>query len=1586
MPSYDYELPDELTPEQENVLNLITELQSQREFIIVQGVAGSGKTTIALHALKNIVEDREINEIKMNLRNKEITPILITYNKNLVDFCRQILEQFDTVAPYLAEQGDIQPGKINILSFHQLCMMMVDDGTKSKLLSDRKCIDIVADIAAKRGITDILPSHIYAIITAFFKGNKTSKNSNEKSEVASRIRKFIIKQYKKKVKYDRADLSLEILKSLEENEKRLDMIKEISARELRTYTRIKLGDNKPEYADMINWLKLFFEDLREFSDTENEVNEYIETLNERSIHHDLWNKIKDRVIELSKKFGLRGTNIFQSLRHRLVNPLIIVDETQDLSQVECNIIISLWFQLQKKDNKGNRLIFLGDLNQQMMPTGFRWEQLIDLINKQAQRYKYSKERFDPGKGFVDAEENKTAPFLILGNNYRTSWEIAEFVYNMMKKIANQNLSGKDLKYCMENLIHHDKTLPSQIEDKLYEIKKEDRIPRIVIVEQDSFINGLKKYIATLNKKKTDKNKRLVIITAHDDDITQLIEKNPDMLQGFTYYPILNCKGLEFMSCAIFGLPIKSDDSGSLESDILAQWYTVCTRARLQETIFLDREQFNYIKNAGWQTILNDNDIVSIIDPERDNIASIIAPENLIDSENLDKTSSDEEIVVKHFLEKVGESSLNPEALKASGENFWVKFKEKVNETFLLEAISNYERGGWEEEADNARKEAPKIFENHEYYEQAINWYDKIGDSLGVIRCAKLQIDQLKRKNKDDTISDIKRLNELALKKIELFELQKDFSSLAKAYEIREEFSKAAEYAIKAKELGNAERNANRIIESDEKFKWFEEIILCYIKLKPDEIISSNKLTNEDRLKKAEELTEKLPCKRKSYAAKIAKEYERDGDLLPNAYRVFCDFEDKKGAGLLAHRWEIERKYGILVKAYKMIDDTEQINLLGNRLKKKKEFESAAYCFKSLKNFSEAARCLMEAKKYWEKQLKKKQLEDIKDFITNLRERLQVYDEKYNLKEDSSIDEIKKVIEKWFKDKAENILDRYIKDGKDVEAVKGWYKICDNKKKAEKHIDKLWKKDKEHIKLKAIECWRSIGKIEKARRKIDELLKENNDKNKTDGLSNLVKNALFAYKAYDILYKDKKSYRDSAKNNLKKKLEENKSEDAKKILADILWDTHLEKDRLKAVSLWHELGDEENVRKKIDKLFPQSPLFIYKAYCELYKYNNEVWSSAIDELFEELKKDDSNQSIEDILEVLWKSGKKNQQLKAIKWWLKLDRYNEAHKKIDELSLHDDISSDAANIIYDATNRELYKDNIEAWDSVIDKLFEKLKKDASNKSIENILKKLWESDEEYKQLKAIKWWLKLDKHNKAEEKIDNLKLDSLKNIMLIYKAYHILYNDDDLVKAKEELKVKLQEDGSHNAKEALANILWDSDSEEDKLEAVKLWNELDNEKNARKKIDKLPIPQNASFVSKAYKTLYKNNSSELHNAQEQLKQKIKQDVSDSTDKKITESSDSAEPSESIVTSTTLIQAIDTLKDTINGITFKNHKKNKIIEDLKYIISEVENNEFQDGKEQWNITRKIILKSCENDVIEKQINTLDDYWKKMLDKKIL
>lgn len=119
-----FNLVADLEPEQKTVLTLCTMPRGLNEFIVVQGVAGSGKTTIALHALEKLGEIASSQAV-----SDRMSLLLLTYNRRLAEYCANTLRDQPAFAKtqLMSETGSLSRGCLNVLSFHDLCSLVLTD-------------------------------------------------------------------------------------------------------------------------------------------------------------------------------------------------------------------------------------------------------------------------------------------------------------------------------------------------------------------------------------------------------------------------------------------------------------------------------------------------------------------------------------------------------------------------------------------------------------------------------------------------------------------------------------------------------------------------------------------------------------------------------------------------------------------------------------------------------------------------------------------------------------------------------------------------------------------------------------------------------------------------------------------------------------------------------------------------------------------------------------------------------------------------------------------------------------------------------------------------------------------------------------------------------------------------------------------------------------------------------------------------------------------------------------------------------------------------------------------------------------------
>jgi len=316
-----------------------------------------------------------------------------------------------------------------------------------------------------------------------------------------------------------------------------------------------------------------------------------------------------------------------------------------------------------------------------------------------------------------------------------------------------------------------------------------------------------------------------------------------------------------MGCAIFGLPTTGESQtgeSHIELDVLGQYYTVCTRSRLKMILFIDRQQFDYLRNVGWRDIKAET--ASIFD------LSTQSPDK--PSERIPRAEPALEVAdeVAAFLARIGLVDLDPDAMRAAGEKYFQNFREQPDEPSLRESIACYEHGGWYDEAAATRRQGAQIFEQRERYEQALAWYLQINEPVSAVRCCTARIKQLTTSGGETKQTEIERLRGIAYNQAEGLEGLEAFSEAAKCWEILEEFDKAVRCSLQANDPEAAERLVEQVSEEDKQVGLYKQVITSYIDL----VEVRKGAIDATRLQRAEPLVERLPVQeRLAYYRSIA---------------------------------------------------------------------------------------------------------------------------------------------------------------------------------------------------------------------------------------------------------------------------------------------------------------------------------------------------------------------------------------------------------------------------------------------------------------------------------------------------------------------------------------------------------------------------------------------------------------------------------------------------------------------------------------------------------------------------------------------
>ncbi len=481
--------------------------------LLIQGVAGSGKTTIALSVLRDFLENRQFY-----LQGKDaLTPILITYSDRLVESCHELLSdalsrgaentQRDS-RHFIAPLNTWEEGKVSLFSFTEFCRQLLPADAREVFLSDRQAVSILRRLGSARN-SSLLAEQIFGLITAFLKGHPDIRNRSEQElqdllpklgmltaqkQHILEVRQYILKEYEERLqsKRDRADLAEYILRVLREREIHLQRIKGLTGDGLRTL--LLKGDRTVRSA--LVWLVELLEGLADIPALAADMESWREIVNRCLDRADMisnlkWGQILEGVGTAVQQYGFRDRMFRKAPLSQIRNPVLLIDEVQDLSEPELATLVHLWFHQER--NIGSRLLVTGDINQTITPTGFSWEKLVRIV-QDAARGVGERLGFEEGLAFRSAEEKPlNYPFLFLPNNYRTTVEIAKFAHDMMiSVITNQRAHWGDqvAQQLERNIVSDSNTLPIQIQQEIANTPKHELEPVIMVGEYSALAAAL----------------------------------------------------------------------------------------------------------------------------------------------------------------------------------------------------------------------------------------------------------------------------------------------------------------------------------------------------------------------------------------------------------------------------------------------------------------------------------------------------------------------------------------------------------------------------------------------------------------------------------------------------------------------------------------------------------------------------------------------------------------------------------------------------------------------------------------------------------------------------------------------------------------------------------------------------------------------------------------------------------------------------------------------------------------------------------------------------------------------------------------
>lgn len=537
--------------------------------LIVQGVAGSGKTTIALHRIAYLIYNCD----------KEFDPedfMIIAPNKFFLNYISNVLPDLgvENVKQYTFEDFayEIIGKKLKISDSNEKLVTIVNqefdeinNGDIDTIINESKIkssieFKKIVDGFLKRLEENYLPKkdfilenvrvmryeNIQKLFTETYKDLNFEKRINEvKKHIFSKIKNnketiinAITAKRSAKIKIMLKD---ENLTEEEQREKRIEIFEETEGVLKKIYNDdIKITDsyfNEIRKKDAIEHYKDFIENYI-FDKLENEViasyliKNTIKNLNNNEV------TFEDLAPIIYIHYKIFGTKIKSKLRH------VIVDEAQDYGEFQFSVLKTIL--------KSNSMTILGDIAQGV----------------------HSYRGIENWKKFIDVEfPDGDAIYTTLQKTYRTTKDIMNIANNVIEELPEFE---KQFIVKGEPVINRKDSV--HIEEK----KDEDEIIKSCNEKINEYISKGFKSIAIIGKDITECKNIKKKLQKHNKEIKLIQSKDSEYNAGISIVPSYLAKGLEFDSVILFNVNDEKYKNTVLDIKLL---YVAITRAMSKLDVF-----------------------------------------------------------------------------------------------------------------------------------------------------------------------------------------------------------------------------------------------------------------------------------------------------------------------------------------------------------------------------------------------------------------------------------------------------------------------------------------------------------------------------------------------------------------------------------------------------------------------------------------------------------------------------------------------------------------------------------------------------------------------------------------------------------------------------------------------------------------------------------------------------------------------------------------------------------------------------------------------------------------------------------------
>lgn len=550
--------------EQNNIIRA-----SMNKALIVQGVAGSGKTTIALHRIAYLIYNCD----------KDFDPenfMIIAPNKFFLNYISNVLPDLgvENVKQYTFEDFayEIIGKKLKISDSNEKLVTIVNKEfddinngdietiiNESKLKSSIKFKDIV-DGYLKKLEENYLPKsdfilenirimkyeNIQKLFIQDYKNFDFEKRINEvKKHVFSKIKnnkEVIIDAITQK-------RSLKISKMLkdgsltEEEKKRKrieifeeteDLLKKLDKNDIKV---VDIYFNKINKKDCVEYYKDFIQNYI-YDKIENKkivdylIQNTLKNLNNKEI------TFEDLAPIIYIHYRIYGTKIKKSLRH------VIIDEAQDYGEFQFSVLKTIL--------KSNSMTILGDIAQGI----------------------HSYRGIENWKKFIDIEfPEGNAIYTTLEKTYRTTKEIMYKANDVIEKLPE---------YEKQFIIKGEPVIQGKDSIHIYKKQNEDEIINHCIEKIEEYIENGFKSIAIIGKDIKECQNIKKKITKFNKNIKLIKSKDSEYNAGISIVPSYLAKGLEFDGVILFNVNNEKYQNNVLDIKLL---YVAITRAMSKLDIF-----------------------------------------------------------------------------------------------------------------------------------------------------------------------------------------------------------------------------------------------------------------------------------------------------------------------------------------------------------------------------------------------------------------------------------------------------------------------------------------------------------------------------------------------------------------------------------------------------------------------------------------------------------------------------------------------------------------------------------------------------------------------------------------------------------------------------------------------------------------------------------------------------------------------------------------------------------------------------------------------------------------------------------------